>query len=244
MSRRVLALTVAAAAASAVVGPWVAASAKDDPAAIAKAKEAVRADLKEKKWFYYHDLSYVVDAPKLKESRWEWKDPPPFGNVTEKQGGQFYATWVDKTGAEPGITVVVSKMPHFERQGNSQSNFNYPFKSWGETVPVSKTDDMAKGFYEDWIRSATDVIKDKCSPTKKKNIGPGEYYATAVGTDPEDKKRVRKDWYVWGTTGADVPCTWVMTITIAEKFIDKEEIANKSVDLVKATKELKDKRLK
>ena len=239
----VVAAAVAAAAALTPVLTAPSVLAKDDPAAEAKAREAVKKDLKEKKFFYTFDLSYAVDSVKLKESRWSWKDPPPFNEVTEKKGGQFYAVLAAETG-EQWVQLAVSKMPHFERQGNSQSNFNYEFKSWGKSVAVSKTGDMAEGFYEDWIRECTDPIKDKSKATKKRTLGPGEYYATAVGTDKDDKKRVRKIWVVWGTTGSGTPCTWVAVATIAEKFVDTEEITKKVEDMISGMKEVTDKRLK
>jgi hypothetical protein len=239
----VLAAAVAAAAALTPVLTSRPLLAKDDPAAQAAAREKVKKELKEKKFFYTFDLTYAVDSQKLKESRWTWTDPPPFQEVSEKQGGQFYVTLASETG-EQWVTLAVIKSPHFERHGNQQSDFQHEFKSWGKTVPVSKIGDMAEGFYEDWIREATDVIKDKCKATKKRTLGPGEYYATAVGTDKEDKKRVRKIWAVWGTTGAATPCTWIAIATIAEKFVDTDEIIKKAEDMIGGLKEIKDPRLK
>jgi hypothetical protein len=238
----IVAAAVAAAAALTPVLTAPSVLAKDDPAAEAKAREAVKKDLKEKKFFYTFDLMYAVDSVKLKESRWSWKDPPPFPEVSEKKGGQFWAVLASDAG-EQWVTITVQKMPHYERNGNSETTFNLPFKSWGKTVLVSKVDDMAEGFYEDWILEATDVIKDKCKKTKKRNLGPGEFYATAVGTDKEDKKRVRKIWVVWKTTSG-VPCTWIAIATIAEKFIDTEEITKKAEDMIGGLKEVKDARLK
>ena len=216
--------------------------AKDDAAAIAAAKEAVKKDLKEKKFFYTFDLSYAVDTVKLKESRWSWKDPP-FPGANEKGDVQYLATLASDAG-ERWVQFIVIKRPHFERNGSQQSNFQHEFKSWGKTVPVSKIGDMAEGFYEDWIREATDVIKDKSKPTKKRALGPGEYYATAVGTDKDEKKRVRKIWAIWGTTGSGTPCTWNVEATIAEKFVDTEEIIKKVEDMIAGLKEVKDPRLK
>jgi hypothetical protein len=241
----VLAAAVAAAAALTPVLTSRPLLAKDDPAAQAAAKEAVKKDLKEKKFFYTFDLSYSVDSAKLKESRWSWKDPP-FPGAMEKQDLQFAATLASDSG-EQWVRLLIWKMPHFERNGNQQSNFTHEFKSWGKTVPVSKTGDMAEGYYENWIREATDVIKDKCKATKKRALGPGEYYATAVGTGTEEedqKKRVRKIWVLWGTTGAGTPCTWLAQATIAEKFIDTEEIIKKAEDMIGGLKEIKDPRLK
>jgi hypothetical protein len=236
----------AAVAAAALLTPVLTAPpvlAKDDPAAEAKAREAVKKDLKDKKFFYSYDLSYSVDSAKLKESRWSWKDPPPFTDVSEKQGGQFYAVLASDAG-EQWVTLVLVKHPHFEQKGSSRAPFQVEFKSWAKTVLVSKIDEMAEGQYEDWIREATDVIKDKCKATKKKSLGPGEYYATAVGTDKKDKKRVRKTWVTWGTTGGGVPCTWIAEATIAEKFVDTEEIIKKVDDMIGGLKEIKDPRLK
>jgi hypothetical protein len=238
---------IAAAVAAAAVMTSVAATrpllAKDDPAAQATAREAVKKDLKEKKFFYTYDLSYSVDSAKLKESRWSWKDPPPFTDVSEKQGGEFFAQLASDAG-EVWVTLVVVKHPHFEQKGSQRAPFQVEFKSWGKTVLVSKVDEMAEGQYEDWTREATDVIKDKCKVTKKRNLGPGEYYATAVGTDKKDKKRVRKIWATWGTTGSGVPCTWVAEATIAEKFVDTDEIIKKTEDMIAGLKEIKDPRLK
>ena len=222
-----------------VPGPLLA---KDDPAEIAAAREAVKKDLKEKKSFFTFDLSYAVDTVKLKESRWSWKDPP-YPEAKEKEDLQFLATLASDSG-EVWVRLAIWKSPHFERNGNMTTTFSHPFKSWGETVLVSKIDDMAKGYYEDWIREATDVVKDKCKATKKRKLGPGEYYATAVGTDKDEKKRVRRIWVVWGTTGAGTPCTWLAQATIVDKFIDTEEIIKKTEDMIAGLKEIKDQRLK
>lgn len=238
----VVAAAVAAAAALTPVLTAPPVLAKDDPAAEAKAREAVKKDLKEKKFFYTFDLSYAVDSVKLKESRWNWSDPP-YPAANEKDNLQFNVRLAAETG-EVWVQFMVWKSPHFERNGNMQSNFQREFKSWGKTVLVSKVGDIAEGIYENWIREATDVIKDKCKATKKRNLGPGEYYATAVGTDKEDKKRVRKIWAVWSTSGGGVPCTWQAEATIAEKFIDTEEITKKAEDMIAGMKEIKDARLK
>lgn len=245
MSKRLVLVVAAAVAAAAVLTPLLTSRpllAKDDPGAEAKAREAVKKDLKDKKFFYTFDLTYSVDSAKLKETRWSWKDPP-FPEATEKDNMQFNATLASDTG-ERWVQLGVWKMPHFERKGNSQSNFTYEFKSWGKSVQVSKIGDMAEGFYEDWMKECTDPIKDKCKPTKKRALGPGEYYATAVGTDKDEKKRVRNIWVVWGTTGAGTPCTWFAKATIAEKFIDEPEIIKKAEDMIAGLKELKDPRLK
>jgi hypothetical protein len=232
-------------AAAAFVASAPSAAAKDDPAKAKADREALKKELKDKKCWYSYDLVYFVDSTKLKESRWDWKDPPPFKDVSEKKGGQLLLSLMTSAvGGEVAISIAVQKLPQYELNGSQKSVFSLPFSAWGKSVPVSKIDDMAQGFYEEWTRSATDVIKEKCHPPKKKAVGPAEWYSTAVGTDKDSKKRERHDWYVWGTTGAAVPCTWIGEVTIAEKFIDNDEFVQKSEDVMKNMKEITDKRAK
>jgi hypothetical protein len=219
------------------------AAAKDDPAAKQKAKDDLKKELKDtKKYFVYYDLSYYVDAPKLKESRWVWKDPPPYSPISDKQGAEFYAEWVPTAGGEAGIRIVVEKMPHSETKGGQKSVFSHEFKSWGKTVPVSKVDDMAKGFYFDWMKESAEPIVASCHEPKKQSTGPADWYATAVATDKDEKKRVRKDWYLWISQTPAGACTWVATVTIADKFKDVEEVIQRVKDLMTNTVEIKDKR--
>lgn len=243
MSARTFLIAGAFALSAALVPVFETAAAKDDPAAQQKAREELRKELKEtKKYFVFHDLSYFVDAPKLKDSRWDWKDPPPFSNVSEKQGGQFYATWVPNAGGEWGIRVVVNKMPFSERKGNTTSNFSYEFKSWGKSVLISKVDEMALGFYEDWLKESSEPLKEHCDAPKKMKVGPSDWYATAVATDKEEKKRVRKDWYVWAAPYAGTQCLWVAEFTFQDKFKEVEEVIKRSKDVMKEITEIKDKR--
>src|SRR5687767_10259208 len=132
MSRRlpsVVAATLAAAVLASSFAPPMA-EAKDDPAKIKAAREAVRKDYKEKKYFLFHDLSYYVDAPALKESRWAWKDPP-FAEASDEGGPQFYATWSPMPGGDVGIEIQAIKMPHF-KEGTVKTIYNHAFKSWGK----------------------------------------------------------------------------------------------------------------
>jgi hypothetical protein len=243
---RIRSLSVAVAlAAAALLLPALPASAKDDPAKIKADREALKKEMKDKKLWYFHDLSYSVDPAKLKETRWEWKDPPPFKDLEEKKGGQFMADFCPTAGGAWAVRIAVIKMPHYQMTAdNKRQPFERPFDAWGRSVLLSKIDEIAQGYFEDWIREATDVLKEKCIPTKKKNVGPAEYYSSAVGTDKELKVRVRKDWYHWGTTGAGIPCTWVAEVTFSEKFWDKEEFAQRAEDVIKNMKEITDKRAK
>jgi hypothetical protein len=128
--------------------------------------------------------------------------------------------------------------------GEKRSPSQFGFKAAGTTCMVSKIDEMAKGLYDDWLAESTEPIKDHCKEPKKQETGVAEWYATAVATDKELKKRVRKDWYVWGTTGAGIPCTWFATVTISDKFKDTEEVIQIAKNMMLQTVEIKDKRAK
>ncbi len=242
-----IALTAAVAVPVAAFGTYALipdrpATAKDDPAKIKANREEKRAELKEKKFYFFHDLSYWVDTKKT-DGRWNWQDPPPFSTVSEEEGGQFYAVMSAPDGKE-WLKIVAIKHPHFKREGSMQSNYQIPFKNWGKSVRASDADGVVEGMYEDWIRAAKDVIKDKCQKPGKKNFGPAKFFAAAVGTDPEENRRIRKEWYVWSDNGLSPPVTWVVIATIDGMFLDKPDMVEKTQLLVSAMKPIDQKGLK
>jgi hypothetical protein len=247
MSARAL-CAAAAVAISALVALSVDATAKDDPATIKANREAVRKKFKDAKKYPFGDLSYFCDSTKLKDARWEFRDHAEPTGVDDNHA-VFSASFPSGNASDPtpSIDFLVFRMCHHKDVGGGKRQpFSYTFKSWGKSVPISDVKDMATGFYEDWIREAQDVIKDKSQATKKTKVGPADYWGYAVGTDSETKKRVRKDWYLWVDNGGEVPFTFIAQFTTADRFIDADDgkWVDKIAELMKSLQELKDPKLK
>lgn len=243
MSARVFALA-AAVGCSAFVAFEVAAVAKDDPAAIKIARDAVRKDLAAKKMHPTADLSYVVDTNKLKDQRWEIKDLPEPADPW--QGLMFEATFPsgNQTDPAPSIDFLVQKCVQQKTEGGKTQPFAREFKACGKNVKLADVEGLVSACYEEFLATATDPIKDKCKPTTKCSVGPAKLWATAVATDKEAKKRVRMDWYAWAASTKVGTFTWTVTVTTSERFIDNKDWPDKVEELLKNFKELNDPRLK
>lgn len=248
MSARHLCVSLAVVGAAAALlagGPVVTAKEKDDPAAIAATRLKIRDEYVAKKVYPTADLSYAVDSAKLKDGRWVIRVMPAPENPD--QGHMFSADFPsgNATDASSSIQFNVFKCIQYKMEGKARSNKQYEFKAWGKSVPMTDVEQFATGLYEDWIRLATDVIKDKGKrPDNKGTVGPAKYWGYAVGTDKDEKKRVRKDWYVWVQNGSAGAFTWWAEVTTAEKFVDNPDWIAKIEDMMKNFKELNDKRLK
>lgn len=244
MSARIFAVA-AAVGCAVVLALGSAAVAKDDPAAIKAARDAVRKDLAAKKKHPTADLTYVIDTEKLKDKRWEFRDLP---EPAEPWQGHMLAVSFpsgNATDTSPSITLNAFKCVHFVQEGKSRRPFAHDFKTIGRNVPVSEVEKLAVGYYDEFIATASDLSKDKCSsPESKSGVGPAKYWGTAVGTDKEEKRKVRKDWYFWSASTKIGTFTWWVEVTTGEKFIDVKEWQEKVDELMKNLKELSDPRLK
>lgn len=243
------ALLTAAVATAALLASALTASAKDDPAKIKADRDAVRKDLAAKKLHPTADLTYVVDISKFKDTRWDIKD---LAEPEDKwQGHMFHATHGSGNDSDPSaaIELNVFKCVHTKQEGGQKQDFQHEFKLWGKSVKMAMVEQIAVGYYEDFMAGATDVSKDMCkSPDKKSGIGPAKYWGCAVGTAKDDasgaKKRMRMDWYVWTVSESIGTFTWWAEVQTAEKFIGKEGWPEKIDEMMKNFKELKDPRLK
>ena len=243
----VAAAVVAAAALTPVLtsGPLLA---KDDPAAVAAAREKVRTEDKAKKWFAFSDLKFFVDSTKLKDQRWEFRDvnaPEPFDTA----GGLVYSVSFPSSNpqdATPPARVSIQRWPHYEQKGNQRSPQQLQFKSAGMTVLISDWQEICVGFYKDFVAEPAEPVKGKCkSPDGKGLAGPAKVYGYATANAKESKKLERRDWYAWATTDPPIPMTYLCEVVIADMtFADSDERMAKVHELIKNIKELKDDRLR
>jgi hypothetical protein len=207
-----------------------------------ESRDEVRTEQKERGNLPFFDLSHVVDGKKLGDSRWEQKDPPPYQNVSEDKGAQLYMTLPLGAAADGGwaVEVVVFKMIHSEPTGgNMRSVFSMTFDNIGKTCQVSAWKDVLENTYLDWKKAASDVNDKDCTDPRKSSLGPAKMWASATGTDPETKKRERRDWYVWNAPNV----TWLARVRFDQSMLSNDAMLKKGEDLVKAVTQLKDKRL-
>ena len=221
--------------------------AKEDPAAIAAAREKVRTEYKAKKWFPFSDLKFFVDSTKLKDQRWEFKDvkePDPFDTGS---GLVFSVSFpsANPSDATPPARVSIQRWPHYQQQGNQRAPNQLQFKSAGMTVLISNWQELCLGFYKDFLAESSEAIKEKCKAPDTKGIaGPAKICGYATATAKESKKRERRDWYAWPTTDPPVPMTYLCEVVVTDPaFADSEERMAKVHELIKNIKVLKDDRL-
>jgi len=222
-------------AATAVLPPPVWAGDKDlkKLEALKAKREEFRKKKKEEGKFPFFDLSYAADTKSMKETRWTQTDPPPFQEVSEDKGGQFFATFSPDITKGSAIEIKAIKYIH----GDSVKKLEYSmnFEHAGISCKCADKDKMIEGFYLDEKRRMKDVIEDKCVEPKKAKVGPAKAYASVTGTDAQSGKRKRVDFYMW----TDPNVTWILIVEINDKFIDEEGITDKAEDLIRSIKPLK-----
>ena len=102
------------------------------------------------------------------------------------------------------------------QQTDTGSKYSMSFDQIGESHYLSQVKKCHDAFYRDWKEAAKDVLKKKCVKPRKKRTGPADYFASAVGTDPESNERVRRDWYMWGKSNE----TFMVTVEYSRNVID------------------------
>ena len=241
-------LVAAAFVATAALVPTATASGKDDPAAITAMREKVRTELKTKKMYPFSDLRfYVPDFTKMKEQRWDIKDVN--APATPEDAGLVFHAEIpgsNPNDATPSVRLIIQRWPHFKQQGSQRAGNSLPFKNWGKSVDIKEWKLIAEGFYQDWIREATEVQKEKSKvPDERGAVGPAKMWGYATALDKESKKRERRDWYGWVTNDPPVPFTYLAAFVVSDmKLADNDDFMVKLTELIKNIKELKDPRLK
>jgi hypothetical protein len=235
-------VSVAAAVAVACVAvPTIVAYAKEDPAKAAAARDALKKEYKAAKKYITADFTYYVDSTKLKYT-WDFKDVAP--PADPDQGLMMEASMSPMASdTTQSVNMVIQKCA--QKNDTKHVEYTNQFKAWGKTVKMADVENLIMGFYQEFMLTCTDPIKDRSHPPMKRDVGPAKLWACAVGTDKEEKKRVRKDWFVWPLNDKGA-WTWFASSTMAEKLIadpkDEKNWAEKVDDLMKNVVPLTDAR--
>lgn len=212
----------------------------EDPAAV---RAEVRKEIKDASDMPFLDLSYKVLRKELGgDARWAQVDPPPVQAPSEESGPQLYLTWDPRQSAEGGwvVEVLVTKLPHKRREGNTVSQLSVAFDRIGKSVLTSEHEKLLEATYEDWKKGAKEVSKADCvEPRGAAGAGPGDEWASCTGTDPDTGKRERRDWYVWKKGDA----TWLVRVRYDGAMLGEKKVAEKGKELMKALREVDDRRL-
>jgi hypothetical protein len=211
------------------------AHAKDDPVKLKEAREKFRKDQQAKGIACYFDLSYGVDKGKPEkpnvDSRWSMEAAG--SDWTENKGVQFRATFSDtKFPAGAQIDFIVQKFLH--REGNSE--FNIPFERAGLSPKTSDLKGVIEGAHTEYVKTLTDIVKDKTFAEKKSNAGPAKIQSSITGTSPDSKQRIRVDHFGW--IGPNT--TWFVRVTYSGLCCEKsDQFEERVTELLKYTKSLK-----
>jgi hypothetical protein len=239
-------LYVAAAVSAAYLAtPMLRVTAKEDPAKQAADREALRKEYTAAKKYIDSSFTYFVDLTKLKDERWTITSPTPStvkGSIAPSMTAVLSPNPSD---ASASVSLLIYRS--LQADSAAKTVANWEFKAWGKQVKVSDVGEFAQGWWEEFMRTATDPIKEKSKAPQKVSIGPAKLWAYAVGTDKELQKRVKKDWYVWMNSDKSGGYTWWVDATTSEKLFeskDFKEWAERLEDFVAHLADLKDPRAK
>ena len=82
-------------------------------------------------------------------------------------------------------------------QDAANSRNSLVFNNTGERVNNSEVKKMVDANRKDWVAAAKDVDKKQNKEVKKKGVGEAKFMASALGTEAEGDRRVRKEWLGW-----------------------------------------------
>ena len=157
---------------------------------------------------------FVARGARWKVARWTQEPATKSPEEDDPAPEVLRAVEASPEDGRPPLRVVVRMMPHYQREGQMQTDLRWPFKNWGKSVRIGDVDEMAKAHYEDWIREACDVIKDFCRPPVESKTGAKAVYGgRAFGSDRLTGKREYRTWYVWSHEAQTYVATFVADAT-------------------------------
>lgn len=206
-----------------------------DPGRIAARAKIWTKYAERKRGFPTLDLRYYVDATKLNDFRWSQRaleSRDPLG------APQLDCRWTDPEQPDAlAIEVVVFKYAHKNEEAGVK--YSIPFKHWGEAVNSSDMEKVVEGYYEDWRRKATDVVEEACLAPAKRKAGPAKMWAAVSATNPTTKEREYRVWYGW--VDEKYGATYICRVRVGEPYLEQARMLDRSDDLVRAIKVIKDK---
>ena len=200
-----------------------------------EAKAKVRAKYVEKMGGrVFHDCTHWLDYKGLDDSRW---DVPQKHRAYDSDLDGIQLIGRFSTNAEAGTGTMITVICQKWQQTDTSSKFSLGFDHLGERYMIAQVKKCHDAFYRDWVKSAKDVLTKQCVKPKKKKMGQAEYFASAVGTDPEDNVRVRRDWYMWGKSNE----TFLITVEYSASVLKSKGMIKKGEEFVKRIKRVKEK---
>jgi hypothetical protein len=220
---------------------------RKDPAKqekVRRAREEFRAQMVRKEWLPFLDLSYGVDGARI-DSLWSQPDLRTAvanpEDLRESEGLQFVAVFElrlqgDAPEAPPRGRVSVQIVKRLQKSLDGKNEYSMAFERAGLRVKVADDKALLDATFREQTSVFADVVKDATVEPRKVNAGPADRFASVTGTDRRTSARERMDFYVWRTPNL----TWTAGIRYEGACAEKAEVfAQKVLDLLRATKELK-----
>lgn len=147
---------------------------------------------------------FIAEAGLWKESAWKAE---PDSSLPDAGPWRTVLTAVESTTApaeRPPLRVLVRVTPQYDAlDGGVGRDCRWPFMNWGKSVAVADVDELARGFYEDWIWGSVDVIKDRCRTARGHgNADRFSFGGRAVATEAKSRQRQYRAWFGWSRKAA------------------------------------------